>query len=612
MRYEYQPLSEDAEAIRVLVLHPAADYDAPINGSIEHVAYSSVEYTAMSYVWGSLMQSHTISVNSRDLRIGANLYSVLRSVRKPSGSLLIWVDAICINQEDIEERSAQVQKMAGIYRNAVEVVGWLGEKTERFDRGFELMKGLIEHDADEYLRDSSYEQAWKDLVELLDRPYWTRAWILQETAINPNVDLRFGRDPEDGVAIEYITNWDDIRFEVVSKWRELHHEEEWEGSIMQRFDQVSNNVYNMGFLPESYPLKVEELQPLLQSYMCGGPLATNPLDYVYGILGLFDSTLVTVDYKLSPRQFYLSVLEAVQHRTQKLDFLSWAWGNHAPNPVTPFTNPFNVPRWALDFSYRTRFVHPIPLANSSQEQRIIWDTFYSASGSSNQTERFDFANSIFYAKGVRVTSINRVGSLASSSISQSIWPRDWALIAELGDLPPPRKQRAERAGAPYLDMWALEGLTTKGPAADMESWWRTLLGDTLSREARIDSSEQDKASVPPRTREGVEILCRHLTEYLQIQVHDGRRIFCADSGALGLAPPRAEVDDVVCVLFGADVPCVLRELGGGQWDFVGEWYALGISSRLWTLTLTCSYLHGMMDGQALEGTADIIDFCIQG
>jgi hypothetical protein len=111
----------------------------------------------------------------------------------------------------------------------------------------------------------------------------------------------FEDDQESEITVQDLSEWDNIRFKVVSKWRELHSDQEWEGSLMQRFDVISNNVYSMAYLPSLYPLTIDEFQPLLQTYICGGPLATNPLDYVYGILGLFDTHVLSVDYSITPR-----------------------------------------------------------------------------------------------------------------------------------------------------------------------------------------------------------------------------------------------------------------------------------------------------------------------
>ena len=79
-------------------------------------------------------------------------------------------------------------------------------------------------------------------------------------------------------------------------------------------------------------------------------------------------------------------------------------------------------------------------------------------------------------------------------------------------------------------------------------------------------------------------------------------MFLIESGRLELAPPAAAVGDAVCVVYGGDVPYVLRPADHEEWGFVGEWYVLSIVEAVDT-DRVCSYLHGMMDGQALESQA---------
>lgn len=145
----------------------------------------------------------------------------------------------------------------------------------------------------------------------------------------------------------------------------------------------------------------------------------------------------------------------------------------------------------------------------------------------------------------------------------------------------PLKQRTARSEQHQLERWA----TASGAAdsAALNIWWRTVFGDTLSREARIDSSDEDRSRVPPKDRTGMENLCRYMTEYLQIQVHNGRRMCRTTSGQLGLAPPGAKPGDAVFVFFGGDTLYVLRQQKSEMWYFVGE-----------------CYIDGMMDGQAIQ------------
>lgn len=319
MTYKYQALDDTPGAIRIFILQPAQQLDAPIVGDLQHVSHDSYRYTAISYVWGDPLHVHCIQISGHDFGVADNLFNVLRGLRRSAETISLWIDAICINQNDIPERNSQVQKMASIYRSAVEVVGSLGSTRPDFEMGLSLLRKLLVDDEQLYLEDS-YAPAWEALIALLDKPYWTRVWILQETALNPNVVLKFGINSNKQINISDLSEFDNVRFEVVSKWRELHPDGDWEGSMMQKFDAISNDVYNMGYLPPLVPLTVNEFQPLLQSQICNGPLATNPLDYVYGVIGLFNTPILSVDYSYSPRQLYLKVIEVVQHRSGKLGF----------------------------------------------------------------------------------------------------------------------------------------------------------------------------------------------------------------------------------------------------------------------------------------------------
>lgn len=138
---------------------------------------------------------------------------------------------------------------------------------------------------------------------------------MQEATINKRMFLRFGRNPRDTIKVQVLLELDSIRFEVVSKWQK-HRRDDWERCFIQRFDSLMNNVYSVGgYLPDLYPLKVEDLQPFLLSSLCGGSLCSNPLDYVFGLIGLFEHRPVTVEYGTTPRKLFLDVLESVQHRT---------------------------------------------------------------------------------------------------------------------------------------------------------------------------------------------------------------------------------------------------------------------------------------------------------
>jgi hypothetical protein len=81
-------------------------------------------YTALSYVWGDVSNPIPITLDKKNIRVTQNLHRALQRFRKTT--VLLWVDAICINQQDLDEKNVQVNMMAKIYVKAASVAVWLG------------------------------------------------------------------------------------------------------------------------------------------------------------------------------------------------------------------------------------------------------------------------------------------------------------------------------------------------------------------------------------------------------------------------------------------------------------------------------------------------------
>ena len=116
----YSPL-QDPLAIRLLLLYPETE-DAPIQGSFiiqtlstsidSHHVPQPISYSALSYCWGDDRSTHhSIEIDSHSLGVTSHLHSALRQLRKADVPTTLWIDAICINQQDIEERGRQVAIM---------------------------------------------------------------------------------------------------------------------------------------------------------------------------------------------------------------------------------------------------------------------------------------------------------------------------------------------------------------------------------------------------------------------------------------------------------------------------------------------------------------------
>ena len=127
-------------------------------------------YEALSYVWGSKAKPYSIFINGRNLAVGKNLYAALLHLRDHSIQRTIWIDAICINQGDNEEKGHQVQSMAKIYAKASRVIVWLGKEAAGSDQALEKIRIAAEL-SKRRLDDKA------GILTLLERSWFQRIWV---------------------------------------------------------------------------------------------------------------------------------------------------------------------------------------------------------------------------------------------------------------------------------------------------------------------------------------------------------------------------------------------------------------------------------------------------
>jgi hypothetical protein len=159
-----------------------------------------------------------ILLNGVSQAVTPNLETALRYLRYEDRPRVLWVDAVCINQNDLAERKAQVLVMGDIYTMAQTTLSWLGEASDDSDDALELIRALgdwaQDHegeifdgkgdeppddgsiqtttDAIEWLGFPLRDQNWPALWQLLERPYWTRMWIIQELAVRGRMSKASG------------------------------------------------------------------------------------------------------------------------------------------------------------------------------------------------------------------------------------------------------------------------------------------------------------------------------------------------------------------------------------------------------------------------------------
>jgi hypothetical protein len=313
-------------------------------------------YRALSYVWGDPEDIRVIQVQGEAFVVRINLWHFLTQMRKERDEGPFWIDAICINQSNDDERRQQVSMMGNIYRNASEVVVWLGPDDPRMVRGLErcISKDwmesydqsiqTIENDekrrnkstvrkmrkdsswTDEKTRDELEERtrlsrqkasihlALKDYVrpflELINNRYWSRVWVVQEFLLARALQIRCGSCSVDASALEkFDTHAREIASDNSSwpaQWRMLS-----------------------GRSPAGYLLhwKRERSFPedgSLNSFLdlvlsLGDRQCTDSRDRVYALLSLNECAggNFTPDYKISVLQLFLDIVECVKAEIKK-------------------------------------------------------------------------------------------------------------------------------------------------------------------------------------------------------------------------------------------------------------------------------------------------------
>lgn len=181
----------EAYAIRLLTILPGIS-GQPLRCDLQVARMISKElpcplYEALSYVWGPPDLAEAILINSREFSVSTALYYALVQLRYPRQSRTLWVDAICINQDDTAERMSQVLLMQEIYSRSSRVVVWLGEYEPLG------LKRFLRQDTGSAADVQSIRFGAARVARfLLQRPWWTRAWITQELVLAKDVQVNCG------------------------------------------------------------------------------------------------------------------------------------------------------------------------------------------------------------------------------------------------------------------------------------------------------------------------------------------------------------------------------------------------------------------------------------
>ena len=388
--YIYTPLDEPQAQFRLLKVLPYKDNAREIvecRLTVHSLAVGRMpSYSALSYVWGDPNITTRIHVNGRTLRVTTNLYAALLQSRNERFEMLWWVDAICINQQDNDEKSHQIQSMARIYRQAAVVNCWLGAGDANSKRAMRVLgnladlaqsikiPGLTKENLELSRRDHArtmtelYEPIFSrinvgagdlaSVITFLGKPYWRRLWTFQEISLPRLASIACGSDDLSLCHFQYAI--------ILLKW--LHHFAKSQPLGYSKYALQMKELYQpfaptSGCFPSALILRSRaefsegfasdawdglSLIKIFDSLRVGEKLcASNPRDYVYALLGMMkdeDRRRVTVDYSFPLARLFVQstvlILESIG-----LTALTYAGISQRRNSCS------DLPSWAVDWSY---------------------------------------------------------------------------------------------------------------------------------------------------------------------------------------------------------------------------------------------------------------------
>lgn len=191
--YRYQPLSHD-DSIRLLAILPGKLNQSSIHCKIipHRLSHPFLYFEALSYTWGDAADQVTIFCGdaSNELQVTRNCYNAMLHLRLEDSLRLIWIDAICIDQKNTSERTAQVRMMGSIYQAADQVVVYIGEENAETRLVYEKLYAIQSLGWNG--RPNPGVEIVRELDNMILRPWFTRVWVAQEVLVAKHVVMQCG------------------------------------------------------------------------------------------------------------------------------------------------------------------------------------------------------------------------------------------------------------------------------------------------------------------------------------------------------------------------------------------------------------------------------------
>ncbi|KAL8765605.1 MAG: hypothetical protein Q9209_007387 [Squamulea sp. 1 TL-2023] len=576
----YEPLA--ADEIRLIRFSPGNALVANLEKKLLHGA---PPYVALSYTWGRapyrkgrpLSAKYNFMLNDHIFDVQENLHDALSHLvpQVIENHCHLWVDAICINQDDPVERSKQILHMKYIYEHATTVFGWLGvpfdkEETSlaiRLMRKFNIVlrDGLAKHNGDMSIvateispsnkdiypePDTDCYKGWIGIREIFNQTYWNRIWIYQEAT--GTAPTRF-----------YCGNAFFDMILICASVYMAHHFAEFTDNDFPFSDVARGPIFGFqAFRDEGLVKYGDTLLDLLSSLR--PTQSSEPRDKIYAPLG-FASDLspssIVPDYSKPLEEVYKDVvrfsLSQPDHGLGVLGHVTHL-SSDSKEFITKYRDTGFFCSWVPDFR---KFVGPSPF-----ETKVADGTpAYHACGPHITHDASIEEGSRLILRGFKVDEITELSSIWDTNAFSTAKSQSWA-----PDIPDaiyaPTGQTMDEAF--LITVLADMNVQTKSRGHKVDFGLINAREDEMSPD---QSARRNRMNIALKTNSGV------------------RRLGWTKHGRMGLMSPAARVGDVLYVLCGGQMIYILRNKKAEIFEYVGN-----------------AYVHGIMDGELFTGENTIV------
>ncbi|KAL8410422.1 hypothetical protein RB596_000195 [Gaeumannomyces avenae] len=615
---QYRRLPE--RTIRLLRIN--SDHLVQGVGLLEVVSLDAAPtFYALSHCWGTKPPSCNLQLGAETLAVRPDLAAGVARIRELAAEepaldpplLYVWIDTICINQKDLQERSSQVQLMGEIYSLSAKTLIWLGPHLPTSSLAWQLLGRIYnvfraQHPSAEQISDipvqlysdayhagtglpNWHDEDWLHLKNLLDLDWFSRVWVIQEVVLSP-------RDPLL------------LHGEHTYPWHRLGWAVAWlRRNGYTRLPKVSDKALNIDtlYLLQRRRWSATTTHPWwpLDALMCITQTkfrATDQRDKIYGLLGLAAESHeasgppgpLRPNYSLSVAKTYQRVARFLLDRSGSLAMMTRT--RRPAGPPSRFQllqGQEELPSWTPDWGdvvnsdFRV-FLSWVYYSDVSRPTRLGYPEQYAASAGLPAAVHESADELILRASGIRADMVAQAVPFNPGNYTREVFSRRFA-----GSM----ARVCEAAFSFPYDMVSWVKHLIKATTADQHhlvgrSWEQSVRDGSAYLKDLLQASDTRKAPAINRfcSGKGTDLLEKLAAggnaekyEALARSYCFNRSFITTYNGRMGIGPSETEVGDTVSVILGGGVPYIIRRHGTDHWLFVGE-----------------AYVNGLMNGEAVK------------